>query len=138
MSQTYTVLNVVGDPREWEGRYGKNLSYTVALKDVDGVVELSQKPETPAPKAGDELTGEITPSSGNFPPKFKKDKPQGGGNWSGGGMSPEREKKIVRQHSQHMALQYAAIHATQGKLPDEFSLGDLFKIADQFDKDAGV
>jgi hypothetical protein len=139
---TFTVESVVGEPREWEGKYGKNLSYRLSLAGHDGVVELSQKPETPAPKVGDSIEGELVPSSGDFPPKLRRAKPQGGFNGGGGGMSPEREKRIVRQHSQSMGIETLKLAVDCGVDLQVSSVGDLVtkvkRLADSYDGDAGV
>jgi hypothetical protein len=139
---TYTVEAVVGEPREWEGKFGKNLSYTLALSGREGVVELSQRPETPAPKAGDSIEGELVPSQGDFPPKLKRAKPQNGYGGGGGGMSPEREKRIVRQHSQSMAIETLKLAVTGGLDLGCATVSEVVskvkQLADVYDKDAGV
>ena len=46
--------------------------------------EINQKPKTPAPMAGETLSGTIQPNQNpDFPPKFKKESKEGGG-FSGG------------------------------------------------------
>lgn len=134
MSATYTVTDVVGEPREWQSKHGGTfLSYRVALKDVEGVVELSQKPETPAPKAGDLLAGEILPAQGSFPPKFRKEKRDFGG--GGGGRSAQdweaSGRAQGRAHAQEMALTYAAL-----KNKTDATWGEIMALADKFFDDA--
>lgn len=46
-------------------------------------------------------------------------------------MTPDREAKIVRQHSQQMALMYAALHPDEAK-----DLTALKAVIDWFDEDA--
>ena len=70
----------------------------------------------------------------NYGPKLTLVQGAGGGG-GGGGMTPERQRAITRQHSQHMALLYAQIRQSQGKLPAEFGVADLAKITDWFDAD---
>jgi hypothetical protein len=81
------------------------------------------------PKVGDK--GSVTGG------KFKKT-PKDGGGWSGGGgggskMSPERERSIIRQHSQEMALRCAALQI--GGKP-VLTFGELKKLIDWFEHDA--
>ena len=85
-------------PKEWtSSKGGKMISYKLQLLDdrgveMPGVVELSQKAETPAPKKGDTLDGTID-VSGQYGPKFKKD--FSGGSRSGG--SPRDDAAIRAQ-----------------------------------------
>jgi hypothetical protein len=133
---TYTIERV-NRTREWTGKFGPMISYFVELAEL-GEHELAQKPDTPAPVAGQTLTGTIEPPNREgFPPKLKRAQQPGGG-YGPRPEDPQRARRIVRQHSQHMALLYAQIRADQGQLPETFTLGDLFKIADAFDKDAGI
>ena len=132
MSRTYTIETVVGR-REWTGQYGPNVSYDLRLTGVSDVVELTRKPEKPAPQVGETLTGTLEDGY-QGKKKFKVERQGGFG--GGGGRSPEESARITRQHSQEMALRYAAIRAQQGKLPDTFSLADLKIITDKFDEDA--
>lgn len=54
--------------KEYEGKYGKLVSYSIQ---IDGEwVQLSQKPETPAPQIGSEIEGSITDTE--YGKKFKK------------------------------------------------------------------
>ena len=96
---TFTVKET-SLPREWEGKYGKMLSYDLTVTGPNGDVEceLAQKPETPAPKVGDTLNGDILPGKGNFPGKFKKEQ-QGGMPTKGGRPSrdPKERESIERQ-----------------------------------------
>ena len=72
----YTVMEV-DLPREWEGQYGKMLSYDLVVSGPDGQVkcELAQKPETPAPKEGDLIQGTIQPGKNGYPGKLKRKSP---------------------------------------------------------------
>lgn len=75
----YKVINAM-QTGEFEGSYGKMVKYAVQLE-LDGKIdtaELNQKPDTPAPKAGDMLSGTIDDTK--FGKKFKKEsKPYSGG-----------------------------------------------------------
>jgi hypothetical protein len=105
---------------------------------ITSSVYLGQKPETAFPVDGQILTGEIL--DGEYGPKFKKEyNPQaagggGGGGFKGGGgkPNPERERSIIRQHSQEMAIRYAAL---QVGVPIK-NLKDLKVLIDYFEHDA--
>lgn len=139
IDQAYTIERCVGSPRDWDFSGNSYRSYYVNFEGDERRVEIAQKPETPAPNVGDTLTGHIEEQNRNGSVYFKFRKAKAG-NFGGGGQprpeDPARAKRIVRQHSQGMALQYAALRHSQGKLPDDFKLEDLFKIADRFDADA--
>lgn len=103
--------------------------------DVDGKIEGADwftKASTVVPAQGSVLSGTLEDSP--YGKKFRKQQAFGGG-----GPRPEdprRAAMILRQHSQHMALMYAALRQSQGHLPPDFSLTDLGKVADWFDADA--
>lgn len=133
----HRIVNV-SEPREWSSQYGDMKTYTVKVDGDQAPYQLNKKAASPAPDVGQTIQVEsVTPDpEGKWPAKIKMVAPNKGGFGGGGGMSPEREAKIMRQHSQEMALRYAAIKNAQGKLPDDFKPSDLFKIADLFDHDA--
>ena len=87
--------------------------------------ELSRKPESPAP------TGEVTVTETQYGLRAKLVQT----NHSGRGRSPEDTRRIQRQHSQEMALRYAAIQNVRGQLPDTFKVDDLKPIIDWFVRD---
>ena len=126
----------VSDPREWQSKRGDTfVSFMLTFDGDAGSYEISRKPTSPAPTVGQMMDiGEVVPPNGNFPPKIKL--AQANGSRPGGGRSPQETAQIVRQHSQEMALRYAAIKQSQGNLPAEFTPADLFKIAHLFDADA--
>lgn len=136
MADSYTIAAVNG-PREWgaDREHGPFHDYLLTLEGCDKPVEVTQKPQTPAPQAGARIDLDVSPHP-RIEGRLKGKKPQRVG-FSGGPRpeDPKRAAAIARMHSQEMALRYATVRATQGKLPDEFSLGDLFKIADKFDED---
>lgn len=131
------TLTFVAEPREYETKFGQMKSYTVKVEGDETAYEISRKAATPAPTIGQKIeVAEVNDTSeGKYPPKLKLAFGGQGGK-GGGGMTPQREAQIIRQHSQEMALRYATIKQAQGKLPDEFTPSDLFKIADLFDADA--
>jgi hypothetical protein len=107
---TYEILHVGDDVREWTAKQGPAAgqtfkSYTVRAKCPDGMernFEVSRKPDSPPPPLG-AVEAEVKPSQGDFPDKLKLT-PQGRGGGFGGGMSPERQAAVQRQHSQEMAI----------------------------------
>lgn len=132
----YTVDSVHAEVRAVTLEHGEFKSYKVDLAGPEGLhagVELFQKAASPAPRVGQTLDGQI--EQGKYGPKFKKTpKPFGAGGVRV--RDPRESAMIVRQHSQDMALQYAAIRQQQGQLPADFSLQQLGVIADWFDADA--
>lgn len=129
------TLTVVSQPRQWEGEYGTMHAYTVKVEGDEGAYDLSKKPSSPAPVVGQtiEVARIVPPKEGTtYLPKIKLAQVGGGG---GRGPSPQDRRAMQRCHSQEMALRYAAIKQSQGKLPAEFTPADLFKIADHFDGD---
>lgn len=149
--QTYTVDKIVGEPRPWDSKYGPMLSYKLQITGggLEGaVVELSQKPTTSAPGIGDTLTGSIQPAQDErFPAKFRKAQQAGGFGGGGGGPRPEdpvRQRRIVRQHSQEMAIRFLAACGCMAEMDpadpkDEAGtkayLATVKRLADFFDGD---
>ena len=105
--------------------------------------------EGDAPEVGKAYYGSIT--KGDYGPRFKKEKvPEG---YSGGSSEakatsskgswqpeserdPERAARILRQHSQGCAIEWAGLMQAQGKLPENFGPNDLKTLIDWFDLDA--
>jgi hypothetical protein len=152
---TYTVKSVGAEPREWTSSHGGTfLSYKVDFTTEDGQleggVEWNKKPESRAPSVGEQVVGHL--EEGNFGPKFKIDydatKELGGApsgssearTGTGGGQGknwqpererdPERAARILRQHSQEMALRYLNISDDR-----PVHLEGVFALADEFDAD---
>lgn len=135
MPANYRIEKVTGS-EEWEGQFGPMISYNIVLENV-GDAQLNQKPSTPAPEPGQVIFGDIQPSKGGFPPRLKKAQTDfrpaaGPGPAQNGGPSPdEREKRIVRQHSQEMAIRFLDAKGT-----DEFGFLEVQKLTDAFEADA--
>jgi hypothetical protein len=149
----FTVEEVVGS-REWEGSYGKNVDWTLALVGVPEQVRLTQKPETPAPKAGDELDVTLEDFPAEQIAKFgalatmkKAVKPKtfGGGGGFGGGAprqeDPARSRAIQRMWSLDHAMQLLRLGFDTNTLTvpptgDYKALWELvIREADRLDKD---
>lgn len=155
----YEVKSVIGEPRAWTSSHGGNfLSYKVDLE-CDGVkemgIEWNKKDTSPAPSVGEQVAGII--EEGKYGDKFKIDyeatkelggnggssetSTAAGGNSKGGWQpeserDPERAARILRQHSQSMAVQ-AAVGAGyfQGEITITKLQDDLLPLIDWFDAD---
>jgi hypothetical protein len=97
------TISKVGASRTFETQHGKFVSYRIELEG-HGEAELVQKPETPVPAVGQSVFGELVPGKEGFPPKLKKAKPQGGGNWASKD-SPDQRRSIERQVSAKIAAE---------------------------------
>jgi hypothetical protein len=114
--------------------YGPMVTYALTL-DANGqtvTADWFTKASTPPPSPGSVLEGTIEPSE--YGPKFKKARNGFGG--GGRPRDPQENARIMRQHSQEMALRYAHIRCLQEQLPTDFKLSDLKVIVDWFDADA--
>lgn len=162
MSEVYTVKSVTG-PKEWHGRSGPMHSYKLDL-DNEGVlerqVELNRKPTSPAPEVGQLVAGSLEET--NFGTKLTLDfdrtrELQGGRHGFSRGSSeartgskgswqreserdPERAARILRQHSQGLAVQMVEFLNNIGSFdgtPAYVELQkELIKWTDWFDEDA--
>ena len=121
----------VGDPerdRTWKSQKGQEyLSYRIKIKLPDGSevenVEINTKAEDPKKvSVGEKVFGEFDPRPGNqHGPRFFR-KGQGGGGRGGGrsGPSPLEQCRMQRQHSQMVAVDFAAKAGwLDGITPDE-------------------
>lgn len=141
----YTITEVAPTTNDWENTHGKYRSYMVRFQGHEGQVEIARKKQPDGevkyvPKVGDKLTGAINTKE-NGMQKFKQDYSAGAGSYNsapstGGSDSPSpeywasKDKRISRQHSQEMALRYAAV---KGKADVTFE--EIQKLADAFDND---
>jgi hypothetical protein len=135
---TFTVQQA-SQKKTLDGKHGPMQVIALILQEY-GIAETTAaewytRADTALPQPGSTLEGELSPSEYGL--KFKKAQPAGGFGGGRGGRSPEETRSIVRQHSQMVALQYAAIRQAQGKLPPEdFTLEKLAIIISWFDRDA--
>lgn len=135
MMGAYRVTAVEG-PREWEWQGQPNHDYTLTLEGAEKPAILTQRPSTAPPRVGETMDLELS-AHPRFDDKLKaKRAKQFGGGGGGGGRSPEENARIMRQHSQEMALRYAAIKASLGSLTADFKPETLKPIIDWFDADA--
>ena len=138
---TYTIQTVHGVTPKPDGGYGPMQEIELDLHDGSqtfrGVKWFTAAKNTAVP--GSTVEGDITEDP-KWGLKFKKAKPAGGFNGGGfkssGGMSPEREKKIVRQHSQEMALRFLALGVVDTtEMTTTVAKELVTQITDFFDKD---
>ena len=84
---------------EYTTQYGPMAKYAIKFQNQDEAVEMSQKPDTPAPKAGDILEGEI--ESTQHGKRFKKAR-VGGGRFN----DPQTRMEIIRQNALTNAVNF--------------------------------
>lgn len=126
----YTVEAIVNE-REFESKYGPLKSYKVRIKGDDGFsgeAEITQKPTTAAPQAGQEIEGTLDKSNPKFPPKLKKAQMNGGGGgFKGGARSAKDSDSIERQVAYKGAVEMCVSFAEDASeaadmLPDLFEM----------------
>lgn len=123
--------------KDVQGKNGPMQVINLRLQDGQETknAEWFTKATTAIPQAGQKLEGDLEFDSQYNSWKFKK--AQGGfGGGGGAKRPPEENARIVRQHSQEMALRYAVAKAAAGQLPDNFKPNDMVAIIDWFDRDA--
>ena len=113
----YKVTNSM-KTREFTGRYGRTFVYTLNLENLKlengdpEPIEISQKPETPAPKVGDEISGNI--EQGKYGVRIlKKDKTGGFGK-----NDPQTREEIIRQNSLTNAVNFCVGKANHMQAKD--------------------
>ena len=129
---TFTV-QAAAQKKEVPGQHGPMQVIALTLDDGTGepkAAEWFTKATTPLPQAGSTLEGDLTKDP-NYGWKFKRAQQNGGGFR---GRSPQETAQIAHMHAQKCALAYAQLRQTQGQLPENFSLDDLFVIARAFRK----
>ena len=89
---------------EFTGQYGLSYKYAVQFEGQMDAVQLSQKPETPAPKAGDILSGTIEETK--WGKQFRKES-KGGGRYN----DPQTRKEIIRQNALTNAVNFCVSKA---------------------------
>lgn len=132
--------------REYNDRYGPKVAYRLTIPGEDDPLEISKKPESAPPVAGEPIEGDIHPPAFEDGLKRLKAFPKEPGqirtpappSAQAHGVDA-REASIIRQHSQHMAVLFAATLQKEGiTLPGEKAsdkLESLRKIVDWFDSD---
>ncbi len=143
------TIDEVGEPRPYSSAYGPLVAYllTFSGNDARGQGEISQKPESPAPAVGESIEVEISAgrvkdeeTGERWPQRLKRAKQVVAGAPNlGRPMDPARESRIVRQHSQEMALLHMAAMERRSRgepLAVEPDLGKLKAIIDWYQRDA--
>lgn len=137
----FTITAVEDGYREWTGEHGTFRIFDVRFEGQqgNGEAEIKRKSSSPAPTVGEVIDAEIVQKAGRKPELKRVYKPPGG---SGprAGRSPQESAQIVRQHSQHVAILWAATLQKEngGKLPvreGEQPRDWLKHIIDWFDQD---
>ena len=125
MAQSYKIIAVgsKGDnaPREWQGKYGANIDYKLKLEGQDGIVVLTQKPDSKPPVEGQELLGTIESTQYGY--RFKKERQQNFGSPKGNFAQPKDEEAIARSVSLKAAVDNLGMTAK----PEE-----VIQVAEQF------
>lgn len=116
MSKDYEVIRA-DHKKDFSGNYGPMQVWSLSLREASDAsapsieCELVQKPSTTPLKAGETVSGDITPNSNpDFPPKFKKEFKEGGGfsggggSKSGGGFKPRDPAEIAGARHAHSLL----------------------------------
>jgi len=140
---TFTITDVSPNVRDWNSQQGGPMKeYRVHLAEGDQRhmnVEWSRKATSPAPTEGQQVEGTLE-DRGQHGLKLKVAPSFGGGGFARP-EDPKRAARILRQHSQDMALRVLTlIAATDGidrawnTTPELFDL--IKRTADWFDKDA--
>jgi hypothetical protein len=114
--------------------------YIVSFEGQENGAEFLQKPETPAPKPGDVLEGELT-SDPKWGLKFKRSKPAYAGGGSSGGYagknSPETSAQITRMNALTNAIAYVSKKIEfmeASKVLEYYSAKHVIEVADYFRK----
>lgn len=117
---SYRIIGVAPEVRSW-GDGNKMREYRISLRNHAGVekqgIELSRFHEKPAPKVGDDITGEFE-KQGKYL-KFKEAKKGGGG--FRGGFSPKDTNSIQAQTAVKAGVEIA-IAAAAGQPTDPATL----------------
>lgn len=159
MPSDHTVLSV-GRSNEWQGKHGSFIDYWMSVTNGDGEESWcfnTRKPDTPAPQPGDVIYGHIepkttksgktlfklvteqrpepgsrevpTPSSPTTPDGAPRSPANTGANsWD------SRDARIVRQHSQEMAIRVLS-YANVNEAGPELIRSLLKEWTDWFDED---
>ena len=140
---TYTVTDVSPNVRDWSSQQGGPMKeYRVHLNDgsQDHMnVEWSRKQSSPAPVKGQQIEGTLE-DRGSHGLKLKVAPSFGGGGFARP-EDPKRAARILRQHSQDMALRTIEVALQHGMYPEPPEdgaalLSAVKQLADWFDKDA--
>lgn len=72
MAQDYKISNVSEEVKPWNSAYGPMVTYTLFLEETgEEIIQQNKKPDSPAPKVGDAIYGNIERNA--FGAKFKSE-----------------------------------------------------------------
>jgi hypothetical protein len=131
---SFKVQEIVGQ-RPWPNAEDTKVIYfNFRAEGIEKVCNIGRKPGNEL-KVGDVLEASAEEDDrGGLKLKVQN-------NFSGGGgggpkqTHPTDAKRMGRAHAQEMALRYCLIQQQRGKLPPDFSINDLKKIIEWFEKD---
>jgi hypothetical protein len=128
------------EPKSWTGDHGTFLIYEIQAKggQGEGYFDVKRKASSPAPTVGETIDAEIV-RKGDRKPELKRIRKQDGASSSSparGNWSPEKERSIVRQHSQKVAVMWLTLMQARGKIPEDADKDFLIKYIDFFQNDA--
>lgn len=137
------TITGVGDEERFSTQNGEFVSYQVEFEGSQGrgTAFHKRKASSPVPSVGEVIDAELVQKNGKTELKriWKQD---GGGSNGFSGKSPDQQKSIVRQHSEHMAILFMATVQKEGvSLPGDTAsekLDALRRIVDWFVEDAGT
>jgi len=109
MDKEYTIKSAM-KTGEYDGKFGKMFKYAIQVDGEANACELSQKPETPAPKVGDKIFGSIETT--NYGNKFKKSA-QGG--FSKGSFQKSDPNTMLISYAKDIVVAFVAA----GKIKEE-------------------
>jgi hypothetical protein len=141
MPETYQVEAAEHKADKPDTGYGAMQVITLSLKNGAGEVKQAEwftKASTSVPQPGVQLVGEIT--SSQYGLRFKKVASAASG-FGPRPEDPQRQKRIVRQHSEHMAIQTVQLAHSMGLLDKDGPqngadlLDYIAKLADWYDRD---
>jgi hypothetical protein len=139
--RNFKVTGIVSNDERPDKGHGPMRSIKLTFEGIAGTPEWYTKAETQPPAVGSELYGTVEDSQYGL--KFKKAKQGGGGFGGPRPEDPERARRILRQHSQHMAIETLKLAQSLGVWPPKdaaiSSVAEMAqyveRLADRFDKD---
>lgn len=118
----YEITSVNGR-REFDSKYGPLVSYKLTIKGDDGFqgdAEMTRKPESPAPREGEQVEGTLDKSNPKYPPKLKRAQGSAGGGGRAPGRSNKDSESIERQVAFKGAVELiAATLDSSDTMPDD-------------------
>lgn len=117
----FKIKAVKDSPKPWDSKFGPMVTYLIQVEGNGEPVQLNKKADSPAPKVGDELVGEILETE--YGQKFKAEyKASSRGGYA---KSPETEENIARAVALKASVEY--INASDPSL----GIDDVLNTADR-------